>query len=81
MNTEQQYKMEEVCYMIVTTVDDSDGKGSSQLLLNCERKLSDKELALIDEVCTDTINIGITRSLRRALDEVKAAGYAVIEKL
>ena len=51
MNTEQQYNIYDLCFLILTRVD------GMEITLRCERELVDDELKLLDEVLTDTINI------------------------
>lgn len=79
MNTIQKYDLENAAYQIVTTVDDEDSKGSTHYHVLCERELSNDELALFDEVFTDTIKIHQTGALRRAIQKVRDAGYIVDE--
>lgn len=79
MNTEQRYKVEDLCMLIVTTLPSKDGKGSDSIMLRCERELTEDELSLIDEVVSDTLRIGETRSVRVRIDELNARGYTVMD--
>ena len=79
MNTHQVYKVEDLGRHIVTTVRDPDGKGSSSIRLFCERHLTEKELALVDEVCTDTLSFQRTSSLQYHIQKLKSSGYSVLD--
>ena len=79
MNTKQVYKVEDLGRHIVTTVRDPDGKGSSSIRLFCERHLTEKELALVDEVCMDTLSFQRISSLRYHIDQLNSSGYTVLD--